>query len=94
MSIAPVIIIGCGGSGGKVVLNLKRRIGDELLRRGWTGGIPSAWQFRWIDVPTVQERYPEFGPPLAATIPTSMNSCVNQLVRTWDDWLGGGPRQA
>ena len=66
MSIAPVIIIGCGGSGGKVVLNLKRRIGDELLRRGWTGGIPSAWQFRWIDVPTVQERYPEFGPPLAA----------------------------
>jgi hypothetical protein len=66
MSLAPVIVIGCGGSGGKVVLDLKRRIGDELQRRNWTGGIPQAWQFRWIDVPTAQERHPEFGPPLAA----------------------------
>jgi len=66
MSIAPVIVIGCGGSGGKVVLNLKRRIADELKRRGWEHGLPGAWQFRWIDVPTAQEQHPEFGPPLAA----------------------------
>ena len=59
-----MLIIGCGGSGGKVVLNLRQRLNEELLRRGWTAGIPDAFQLKWVDVPTPQETHPSFGPPL------------------------------
>jgi len=85
MALSPVIVIGCGGSGGKVVLNLKRRISDELERRGWHDGLPSAWQFRWIDVPTTQERHSEFGPPLrsreyVALAPSDTYSDVDEAL--------------
>jgi hypothetical protein len=64
MALRPMIVIGCGGSGGKVVLGLRKRMTEELERRGWTQGIPSAIQFKWIDVPSDPEREPDFGPPL------------------------------
>lgn len=64
MAISPMLVIGCGGSGGKVVLGLRRRLEEDLRRRGWNDGIPDAWQLKWVDVPTVQEHHPEFGPTL------------------------------
>src|SRR5687768_5532509 len=64
MALSPMVVIGCGGSGGKVVVGLRKRLEEELRRRGWTRGIPAAWQFRWIDVPANQERHPRFGPLL------------------------------
>lgn len=64
MPLTPILVVGCGGSGGKVVLGLRRRLQEELQRRKWTSGLPTAWQFKWIDLPTVQESHNEFGPPL------------------------------
>jgi hypothetical protein len=64
MPLSPILVVGCGGSGGKVVLGLRRRLQEELQRRKWAGGLPAAWQFKWIDLPTVQESHGEFGPPL------------------------------
>ena len=66
MALSPMVVIGCGGSGGKVVLGLRKRLDEELRRRGWQEGIPSAWQFKWIDVPNQQESHSEFGPSLPA----------------------------
>ena len=64
MALSPILVIGCGGSGGKVILGLRRRIEQDLRRRGWNGGIPDAWQLKWIDVPTLPESHNEFGSPL------------------------------
>lgn len=64
----PFLIIGCGGSGGKVVLGLRERLLKELERKGATirdtqgrSVLPSAWQLKWIDVPTPAEEHPNFG---------------------------------
>ncbi len=65
MPLSPMIVIGCGGSGGKVILSLRRRLGEELQRRGWNRGIPESFQTKWVDVPTPQEAHPEFGEGLA-----------------------------
>ena len=64
MALSPILVIGCGGSGGKVVLGLRRRLEEELRRRGWDQGIPAAWQLKWIDVPAINESHSAFGPPL------------------------------
>ena len=64
MSLSPIIVIGCGGSGGKVVLSLRRRLGEGLQRLGWNGGIPKAFQMVWVDLPEVQESHETFGEPL------------------------------
>ena len=65
MALNPVVVIGCGGSGGKVVLGLRRRLQEELKRvDGWKGGLPQAWQLLWIDTPSTREDHPKFGPPL------------------------------
>jgi hypothetical protein len=50
----PMIIIGCGGSGGKTVLGLRRVLELRLRQAGWTRGIPKAWQLLWID--TLEEQ--------------------------------------
>jgi hypothetical protein len=50
----PMIIIGCGGSGGKTVLGLRRVLELRLRQAGWTKGIPEAWQLLWID--TLEEQ--------------------------------------
>ena len=65
MTLAPMIVIGCGGSGGKVVLGLRDRMAKELHRRGWDRGIPESFQTKWVDVPTSQETHPDFGRSLA-----------------------------
>ena len=64
MALSPILVVGCGGSGGKTVLGLRRRLDEELRRRGWDRGIPAAWQMKWIDVPTIAEDHPNFGPAL------------------------------
>src|SRR3954470_17509050 len=64
MALSPMVVIGCGGSGGKVVVGLRKRLEEELRRRGWSHGIPAAWQFKWLDVPANQERHSRFGPLL------------------------------
>lgn len=61
----PMIVIGCGGSGGKVVLSLRRRLEEELRRRGWSEDIPASFQMKWVDVPDKQESFPDFGQPFA-----------------------------
>jgi hypothetical protein len=50
----PMIIIGCGGSGGKTVVGLRRILEQRLRQVGWTKGIPAAWQLLWID--TLEEQ--------------------------------------
>lgn len=65
MTLAPMVVIGCGGSGGKVILSLRRRLAEEIHRRGWDRGIPDSFQMKWVDVPTPQEGHPEFGEALA-----------------------------
>lgn len=50
----PMIIIGCGGSGGKTVVGLRRILEQRLRQIGWTKGIPAAWQILWID--TLEEQ--------------------------------------
>ena len=53
--LRPFLLVGVGGSGGKTL----RVLHDDLLRRlyqaGWTGGMPRAWQFVHVDVPTVAD---------------------------------------
>lgn len=63
----PMIIIGCGGSGGKTILGLRRVLELRLRQAGWTRGIPAAWQLLWID--TLEEQDVEalkFGSALPA----------------------------
>lgn len=60
-----MIIVGCGGSGGKVVQLLRREIELQLRRKGWTEGIPKAWQLIYVDTPSTQEQ----GIPGVPTVP-------------------------
>ena len=55
MSMRPIIIVGCGGSGGKVVQLLRQELELRLLRAGWKTGIPKAWQLVYLDTPATQE---------------------------------------
>ena len=64
MALTPMIVIGCGGSGSKVVVGLRQRLEVELRRLGWDEGIPRAWQLLSVDTPGAQETNMEFGPPL------------------------------
>jgi hypothetical protein len=64
MAMKPLIIVGCGGSGGKVLVALRNQLEIRLRNSGWTEGIPDAWQLIFIDTPASQENYPDFGPPL------------------------------
>lgn len=47
--IRPLLIIGVGGSGGKTIRAMKQELNRILESSGYTGGIPSAWQFLHID---------------------------------------------
>lgn len=71
----PMIIIGCGGSGGKTVLGLRRVLELRLRQAGWTKGIPEAWQLLWID--TLEEQDVDalkFGSALPAEDYVSLSS--------------------
>ena len=65
MSMRPMIIVGCGGSGGKVVQLLRQELELQLRRKGWTEGIPKAWQLVYVDTPATQEQ----GIPGVPTLP-------------------------
>jgi hypothetical protein len=60
-TIRPLLFIGCGGSGGKTLRFTHQAIMRRLDQAKWTGGMPKAWQFLWIDVPKSQEGGDEFG---------------------------------
>jgi hypothetical protein len=47
--ISPLLIIGVGGAGGKTIRAMKQELNRILESSGYTGGIPSAWQFLHID---------------------------------------------
>jgi|GEM_PF-1294330 len=55
MSLRPVVIVGCGGSGGKTVQMLRHSLRQRLVREGLGSEIPDAWQFLYIDTPETQE---------------------------------------
>jgi hypothetical protein len=47
--IRPLLIIGVGGAGGKTIRAMKQELNRILESSGYTGGMPSAWQFLHID---------------------------------------------
>lgn len=53
--LRPFLLVGVGGSGGKTLRVLADDLGRRLEQAGWTRGIPKAWQFLHIDVPTVAD---------------------------------------
>ena len=66
-TIRPMVLIGCGGSGGKTLRIAHDAIMRRLRGKGWTGEMPDSWQFLWIDVPINQEGGHEFGSQLDPT---------------------------
>ena len=59
----PVLMVGCGGSGTKVVRHVREAVKRRLLEIDWEGDIPDCWRFLGIDTPTAQEASSEI-PPL------------------------------
>ena len=53
--LRPFLLIGVGGSGGKTLRVVRDDLERRLEQAGWTGGLPQAWQFVHIDVPTVAD---------------------------------------
>jgi hypothetical protein len=53
--ISKMLFIGVGGSGGTTLRYIWRELEDELRSHGWTGGMPSAWQFLHIDAPAISD---------------------------------------
>lgn len=64
MALQPMLVIGCGGSGGKVVAGMRRRLEHKLRGLGWDEGIPEAWQLLYVDTPSSQEVHLQYGPPV------------------------------
>lgn len=48
--LGPVLVIGCGGTGVKVLLELRKKLSRRLLDVGWSGDFPQAWQLIAVDV--------------------------------------------
>lgn len=57
------LFVGVGGSGGVTLRMMRALLDARLIQADVTSGIPDAWQFVHIDVPTTQDRRPE-GIPL------------------------------
>lgn len=66
MAMTPMIIIGCGGSGGKVIASLRQSLKVQLQHLGWEEGIPEAWQLIYVDTPAAQEVDLTYGPAVPA----------------------------
>lgn len=88
MALTPMIVIGCGGSGGKVVVGLRQRLEIELRRLGWNEGIPEAWQLLYVDTPGAQETNIEFGSPLPSADYISTSS-QQQVYAPIDSMVAG-----
>jgi|LauGreSBDMM110SN_4_FD.fasta_scaffold03818_3 hypothetical protein len=53
--LRPILFIGLGGAGGKTLRAIKQKLQQDLITKGNSAGIPTAWQFLHIDTPTVQD---------------------------------------
>jgi hypothetical protein len=53
--LAPFLLVGVGGSGGKTLRTAKAALERRLRELGWEQELPSAWQFLHIDVPSVAD---------------------------------------
>ena len=63
MALTPMIVIGCGGSGGKVVVGLRQRLEVELRRpRLGRRHTSRPGKLLSVDTPGAQETNMEFGP--------------------------------
>ena len=78
--LRPVIFIGCGGSGTKAVRYVRDAVQRRLDHRGWSDGMPDAWQFIGLDTLTVQESPTE--------IPTIPASDFLSISATFDSYRG------
>lgn len=58
MTLRRVLVVGCGGSGGKTLCYMLDQLQSDLARFG-VHTIPSGWKFVSIDVPVGPERGPE-----------------------------------
>jgi hypothetical protein len=76
MSLGPMVIVGCGGSGGAVVTALRNKLENHLRRSGWTEGLPTAWQLIWADTPSEREDMAQFGP----AIPKEDYVCLSKQI--------------
>jgi hypothetical protein len=84
MALNPIIVVGCGGSGGAVVTALRTRIENLLRRSGWTEGVPDAWQFIWVDTPSGAEDKKEFGDPIPSADYVSLSQGVSKVQEVYD----------
>lgn len=78
MAITPMIVIGCGGSGGKVIASLRRTLEIQLQNADWDEGIPDAWQLIYVDTPAAQEVDFTYGPPVPAADYVSLSQGLTQ----------------
>ena len=78
--LRPVIFIGCGGSGTKAVRYVRDAVQRRLDHRGWSEGMPDAWQFIGLDTLTVQESPTE--------IPTIPAADFLSISATFDSYRG------
>jgi hypothetical protein len=53
--LRPHLFIGLGGAGGKTLRAIKQQMHHDLSANGYSGSLPTAWQFLHIDTPTVQD---------------------------------------
>ena len=53
--LAPFLLVGVGGSGGKTLRTARADLERRLATLGWDEGFPEAWQFIHIDVPTTPD---------------------------------------
>lgn len=78
MAMTPMIVIGCGGSGGKVIASLRRTLEIQLQNSDWDEGIPDAWQLIYVDTPEGQEVDYTYGPAVPASDYVSLAQGMNQ----------------
>lgn len=63
--LAPFLVVGLGGSGGKTLQTMRDDLQRLLVQKGWTGPLPVAWQLLQIDTPsTPGEREPDLPAPM------------------------------
>ncbi len=65
--LAPFLLVGVGGSGGKTLRTARADLARRLATLGWDEGFPEAWQFIHIDVPTTPDGN---SPDLPGGLPT------------------------
>lgn len=87
----PMIIIGCGGSGGKTIVGLRKVLESRLRQiEGWERGIPDSWQLLWIDTLETQDpKATEFGPQLPKEDYISLASTNSDYLEVYNSVMSG-----